>query len=306
MKQPKLIATVITDIQESLLTVYDDPTLCRQYAWWTLETITDTNKAALIAHNTINLTPAQQQTLEAWLTKMITEKMPIQYLIGSVPFNDLDILVEPPTLIPRPETEEWCLTLIEQLLPLANTKLSILDLCCGSGCIALALAKALPASCVHASDIADTALALSKKNAVHNNIINVTFIKSDLFDALPHPSTYDLIVSNPPYITPQEWQELDESVAKWEDKNALVAQHNGLELLKKIIEQAPAYIQKNDAMQQKHIPQLVVEIGYLQGQAVADLMHAAGYNNVTIHTDLEGKDRVVTARMDNIIGLQVT
>ena len=103
-----------------------------------------------------------------------------------------------------------------------------------------------------------------------------------------------------PYIAPDEWQSLDESVSRWEDPRALVAQKNGLELIEKIIAVAPSFIKSNDEMQQKNCAQLMLEVGYKQGPAVADLLTAAGYNHVAIHTDLEGKDRVASGRTDDM------
>src|SRR5437762_3036031 len=105
----------IQKISSQLIAEYTDPTLCQQYAWWLLQALYNKSKIELVTQNTILLTPAQQQKLDQWITELITHKKPIQYILGSVPFNGLDILVEPPTLIPRPETEEWSANLIDQL-----------------------------------------------------------------------------------------------------------------------------------------------------------------------------------------------
>ena len=172
------ITDIIKNSTEQLKKHFDFP---EQHAWWILESITNKKKANLIAHETITLTSDQQQKLDSWIDQLINKNIPLQYLIGSVPFIDLEILVETPTLIPRPETEEWCVNLIEQLNKLSHKKLTVLDLCSGSGCITLALAQAFPAAHVYGLDISDKAIALAQKNAIHNRISNATFLHSDLF-----------------------------------------------------------------------------------------------------------------------------
>jgi len=288
----------INDIQRRLYALYGDNTLCQQYAWWILQAICEKTKTELIIQESIVLTPEQQQKIDQWMKYLVEDKMPLQYVLGFVPFADLEILVEPPTLIPRPETEEWSLYIIEHLLLLDNKKLKILDIATGSGCVALTFASYLPQARIVATDIADSALELTEKNSEHNKIRNVTIIKSDLFESIPQDLKFDIILSNPPYITEAEFTQLDETVTCWEDHGALVAPDNGLAIIKKIIAQAPLFIETNNEMKQKNIPQIVIEIGYAQGNAVRDIMFAAGYNDVLVHKDLEGKDRFVTGRFD--------
>lgn len=288
----------INDLRHKLSAVYEDDTLCQQYAWWILQAICEKTRTELIIQETVMLTSEQQQKIDQWLEYLIEDKMPLQYVLGFVPFADLEILVEPPSLIPRPETEEWCLYIIEHLLLLNNRKLKILDLATGSGCIALMFAHYLPQAKIIATDIADSALELTEKNIEHNKIRNVTVIQSDLFESIPRGMKFDIILSNPPYITAAEFLDLDETVTRWEDHGALVATDNGLAIIKKIIAQAPQFIQTNDEMKHKNIPQIVIEIGYAQGAAVHELMQAAGYNDILVHKDLEGKDRFVTGRIN--------
>lgn len=290
----------INYIRGKLAAVYDDPTLCQQYAWWILQAVCDKTRTELIIQDTLMLSAEQKQQIDQWIAYLVDEHMPIQYLLGSVPFADIDILVEPPTLIPRPETEEWCLYIIEHLKLLDNATIKILDIATGSGCIAIALAHHLPRARIVATDIADSALELTEKNIEHNQIRNVTALKSDLFAAIPCGERFDMIVSNPPYIAPSEFDDLDITVTQWEDHGALIAADDGLAIIKQIIAQAPPFIQTNNEMKQKNIPQLVIEIGYAQGAAVKELMDAAHYNDVLVHKDLEGKDRFVTGRIDNV------
>jgi len=290
------ITNLIVDIEQQLLTIYDDPVLCEQYAWWTIQAITQLSKTALVTQNNISLSQDQQAQLDDWLEKLITQQMPIAYLIGSVPFCDVDILVEPPTLIPRPETEEWCSDLINQLKTLHDKKITILDLCCGTGCIAIALACALPEAQIYASDISESAIALTQKNIAHNKLDNITVIKSDLFENLNINTQYDIIVSNPPYIAHSEWKTLNESVTRWEDKNALLADDDGLAIIKKIIMQSPAYIKDNKELAQKNIAQVIIEIDYSQGPIMRAYMRQHYYTDARIKKDLEGKDRIIMGR----------
>ena len=291
------VEKLVIDIANKLIGTYNEDILCNQYAWWLLEALTKKKKAHLIEQTTIELSQKQELILTEWIKKLTEQHCPLQYLLGSVPFCDIDILVEPPVLIPRPETEEWTAHLIKQLTPLHNKNLKILDLCTGSGCIALALAKALPEAQIVASDIQQHALDLAKRNCDHNDILNAAILKSDLFSAIPQLFKFDIIVGNPPYIAPEEWQDLDQSVTDWEDKIALVASDHGLEIIEKIIQQAPSFLRINEELETEGIPQLMLEIGFRQGGRVAALLKDAGYCNISIEKDLEGKDRVACARV---------
>ena len=291
----------INDIRHAIASVCDgDDTLCQQYAWWILQAICGKSKTELILQETVMLSDDQKKQLQQWLHQLVEDKKPLAYILGSVPFADCDILVEPPTLIPRPETEEWCLHIIEHLSLLDNQKINILDIATGSGCIAIALAHHVPLAEIVATDIADTALELTEKNIEHNKIMNVTLLASDLFASIPQDIFFDMIVSNPPYITDVEFKNLDASVVQLEDHRALVAADNGLAIIKRIIAQAPSFIKCNDELKNKNIPQVAIEIGYAQGTAVKELMQAAQYNDVLVHKDLEGKDRFVTGRVDYV------
>lgn len=295
-KQTKLI-TLLRETTIALTKCYDDSTLRKQYAWWMIEAITGKSQASLLTSDFIDWSDAQQKKLESWIERQVSNHEPLQYILGSVPFSAVNILVKPPILIPRPETEEWTSVLINHLKKLKNQKLVILDLCCGSGCIAIALAKALPKAQVYGADINNQAIALSQTNGRHNQCNNVTFLRSDLFKDISPTFKFDMIVSNPPYIPAKQWQSLDDSVKNWEDKNALIAAEDGLAIIKKIIDDAPDYLQENKELRDTNIPQLIIEIDYNQGKAVADYMKEKRYLQIKIHEDLEGKERVVTGRI---------
>ena len=290
------VVSLSRDIENRLSVRYDDPILCNQYAWWMIESVTKKKKSELISQKEYNFTKEQIDTLGNWLQKQIDEKIPLQYLLGSVPFDDLEILVKPPVLIPRPETEELCYNIISMLKTLENKKLKILDIGTGSGCIALTLAKHLPESQVWATDISPEALELATKNAKHNNISNIKFLQSDVYKAIGE-TKFDVIVSNPPYIAEDEWKLLDESVTKWEDKQALVADNKGLSIIEQIVIQAPNFIIHNREIQEKKIAQLIIEIGHKQGPSVTKLFEIAGLIDIVVQKDLENKDRFVKGRV---------
>lgn len=286
---------IVMQIATKLKDRYDDPVLQQQAAWWLLEALTGERKEQLVAQKTFGLTDEQEQTLKKSIELLVEKRMPLQYLLGFVPFGDIEILVQPPILIPRPETEEWVYGLIEQLHTLKNQELRILDLCTGSGCIALALADALPTSHVYGTDISKEALDLACQNSHHNGIINATFLESDLFDNIPKDLKFDLIVANPPYIAEQEYTTLDHSVIDWEDKQALVADQAGFGIIKKIIVTAPEFLKHNEELEQKMIQNLWIEIGHLQGNESKDLLKKRGYSNIAVQKDLATKDRVAKA-----------
>jgi len=292
-----LADSIIRDIENKLQIMYNDRILANQYAWWILQALTKKKKAELVELRQIQLEPEQERLLQEWLEKIIEQHCPLQYILGTVPFCDVDILVEPPVLIPRPETEEWTSNLIDKLKKLPEQDFSILDLCTGSGCIAIALARAFPQARIVAVDIQDHALQLTSENCIYNNIRNVTIIKSDLFESVPKGYIFDCIVSNPPYIALDEWSELDQSVKNWEDKKALVAPNQGMDIIASIIQQAPQFLRQSFELENADIPQLMLEIGFRQGGKVKALLEQAGYCRIHIEKDLQGKDRVACARV---------
>lgn len=285
------LTQLIADIEKQLSAVYDSH-LAKQYAWHIVEAITGLKRAQLLASKTVFLSSSQYPTLSDWLNKLITQSMPLAYVIGSIPFIDVSIRVKPPILIPRPETEEWVASLITQLKNVSATSLRILDMCTGSGCIAIALAHAFPHATVYAVDIADYALSLAEQNAQLNKVKNITFVLSDLFSEI-QGEKFDIIVANPPYISKEEWYHLEPSVKGWEDKRALVAQDNGLDLIRKIIMQAPAYLKHNDFLTAYHIPQLIIECGSLQGAEIQEIAAQSDFKTVRIIKDMQHHDRIV-------------
>lgn len=270
-----------------------------QYAWWLLEAATGQSKAVLLTQ-VYPFNDQHMHHIQNYIQDIVRKHKPLAYIIGHVPFGPLSINVQPPILIPRPETEEWIIRILDNIKNTTKQKLTILDLCTGIGCIALLCAKMLPQSCVYGVDINPQAIALAQKNKQLLGIKNVTFILSDLFDNLPADTKYDLILSNPPYISKSEYQQLPPAVSLWEDKQALYADDNGLSIIQHIINKAPNYLQTSNDLLAININQLYIEIGWQQRTSVTRLMQKAGYTNITNEKDIAGKDRVISGRISNV------
>lgn len=286
------VAELIRDIAHQLSETYATREAQIMHAWIILAYITHTSQTALIARATISLDAAQQEFLKKSIHEHTVLHKPIAYIIGNIPFGDLTINVRPPLLIPRPETESWVYALIETVRNFRDQPLTILDLCTGTGCIALALAHALPKARVIGVDISPVAIAQAQENAERNNISNVTFIESDLYVAVERLQ-FDLIVTNPPYIDPALYDQLEPSVRLWEDAGALIAPHAGLATIEKIIIQAHQYLKPNDT---RDMPSLVVEIDYMQSDAVQKLFKRSGFDRISVGYDLNNQPRVVMGR----------
>ena len=212
--------------------------------------------------------------------RKLANHMPAQYIIGHAEFFGMQLKVDERVLIPRPETEE----LVELILT-ENLKdnLRVLDIGTGSGAIALALAKNRPDWSVTAADISQDALDLSLENA-HAQNLNLSFIKSDCFSEIS--SKYDIIVSNPPYISREDQEEVGLNVLHSEPHLALFADEDGLAIYRRIAEDSKDYL--NDG------GKIYLEIGYKQGQSVPALfMENLPEKRVRTLKDQFGQDRMV-------------
>lgn len=202
--------------------------------------------------------------------------MPIQYVIGNVDFYGYTFDVNPNVLIPRFETEG----LIEKVLMYINSKnINILDIGTGSGCIAITLKKKLPDSNVTATDISDAALEVAKINAYKNNV-QISFLNGNLLD--PVKGKYDLIISNPPYISYDE--KIDDLVKKNEPNIALYASNKGLDCYVRILKKIKKHLNK------KYL--IAFEIGELQGKSLKKIARRKFlFSKIWVEKDLQGRDR---------------
>lgn len=202
--------------------------------------------------------------------------IPLQYITGSQEFMGFNFEVDERVLIPRQDTE----VLVESVLPYVKGK-SVLDICTGSGCIAVSLLLLGNPRKVTASDKSEAALKLAKKNAERLRA-DITFIKSDLFDNIEE--SFDIIVSNPPYISESEMKELEPEVKEHEPSMALWGGMDGLYFYRRIIKEAVNYLKPGGW--------LFFEIGCSQADLVRRLMEQHGFSNINIVRDYAGLDRV--------------
>jgi len=213
--------------------------------------------------------------------KRLNNGEPVQYIVGNVDFYGYKINVNKNVLIPRFETEELIFKTINLIKKNLNENIKVLDIGTGSGCISIALKKEIPGLDITAVDISEDALVVAKNNALENNC-EINFIKSDLFNNID--DKYDLIISNPPYISYDE--QIMDIVKKNEPHLALYAKNNGLYFYEEIIKNSSNYL--ND----KNI--IAFEIGYLQANEIKKMSHKYYPNaNIIIEKDMQEKDRFV-------------
>lgn len=213
--------------------------------------------------------------------KRLNNGEPVQYIVGNVDFYGYKINVNKNVLIPRFETEELVFKTINLIKKNLNENIKVLDIGTGSGCISIALKKEIPGLDITAVDISEDALVVAKNNALENNC-EINFIKSDLFNNID--DKYDLIISNPPYISYDE--QIMDIVKKNEPHLALYAKNNGLYFYEEIIKNSSNYL--ND----KNI--IAFEIGYLQANEITKMAHKYYPNsNIIIEKDMQEKDRFV-------------
>ena len=247
--------------------------------------VLDTNRALLLAHDTDSI---DADKAEAYRTLVARRKAgePFQYLLGSANFMGLDFIVTPDVLIPRFDTERLVEKALELLQPIARP--IVLDICTGSGAIAVAISHYKPDAAVYAGDISEAALKVAEQN---NRCLNthVSFRQGNLLEPFDDLNgTVHLLISNPPYITTQEMQELPIDVQQ-EPHLALWGGEDGLDFYRILSAKAPLLLCAGGW--------LMFEIGWKQGAAVSSLMQQQGFQNVAVLQDWQGNDRVVVGQM---------
>ena len=211
---------------------------------------------------------------------------PVAYLLGTREFYAHSFLVDRRVLVPRPETEH----LVEVALSRTNhlsLSARVLDLCTGSGCVAVSLGRERPTTRVLGADISEEAIAVAAENVIRLGAYNVALVCSDLFAALrPGRDRFDLITANPPYIAEGEIPSLPVDVRAYEPRVALAGGADGLSFYRRIASEAPAFLDAGGV--------LAVEIGADQGDAVLALFAGAGMREVALRRDYAGLDRIVS------------
>lgn len=225
------------------------------------------------------------------LVKRRANAEPVAYLVGQREFFSLSFCVTKDVLIPRPDTETLVLEILDALKGLSAPRL--LDLCTGSGCLAIAVAKNSPSTRATATDISPAAITIARENATRLRVAErVEICESDLFNAIPADQKFDVIAGNPPYVPTAEIDQLDKEVSFHEPRLALDGGPDGLSILQRIIEAAPRYAAPQ-AM-------LLLEFASEQAQRLVKLLEAhGGYEQITIRDDLGKRPRVLKARFRN-------
>ena len=253
------------------------------------DVLTMTREQLIVAAH-LSLQAHQVQRFEALLQRRL-EREPVAYIIGRQEFWSLDFQVSRDVLIPRPETER----LIEVALLLAAQSRSdkpvrVLDIGTGSGAIAVSIAKELPSARIYATDISPTALAIARRNAKLNGVIErINFRGGDLYTAIAdQEARFDLIVANPPYIRRAEIATLKPEVSQWEPRAALDGGADGLDFYRRIAAQAGQFLAPKGT--------IALEIGAGMGSEVLPILIQAGvFQDVKIVHDYAGWERVAVA-----------
>ena len=251
-----------------------------------LANILNVKKEYLLIHSKEEVKQEDKIKYENCIKELIKGK-PLQYITNKQEFMGLNFYVDENVLIPQPDTE----ILVEKAIEIAETtqKNKILDMCTGSGCIAISLAKKINNVQITAVDISNSALNVANKNAINNNVENkIKFINSDIFNNIEEK--FDIIVSNPPYIETETINKLEIEVQN-EPHLALDGGIDGLKFYKTIANNAFKYLNENGY--------LLLEIGYNQQNSVTQLLQDIGkYKNIETVKDLGGNYRVVIARKE--------
>ena len=242
-----------------------------------LEYILKLSREKIVSNPNIEVS---DNNVESYLNKIndIKNGMPIQYITNKQEFMKLNFYVDKNVLIPQPDTE----ILVEKAIEICNNHgndIKILDLCTGSGAIGISIAKNIKNANVYATDIKNTVIDIAKQNAKQNNVDNIEFIVSDMFENIQEKD-FDIIVSNPPYIETDVIKTLPTEVRN-EPIIALDGGKDGLKFYKIILSEYKKYLKKDGY--------LLLEIGYNQAKSVGELINL----NYSIIEDLAGNDRVI-------------
>lgn len=250
-------------------------------AWLLLEMVCKIDRSFYYLHMEEDLPEEQLSEYRIALRKR-AEHVPLQYIVGETEFMGIKFKVNSSVLIPRQDTE----TLVEEALKVVRPGMRVLDLCTGSGCIIVSILHNTTDVEGYAIDISKQALNVAKENAKLNEV-SVMFERSDLFDNVT--GTFDVIVSNPPYIPTEEIVKLMPEVRGFEPMEALDGKEDGLYFYRKLIPESRNYLKPDG--------RILFEIGYDQGEAVSGLLREAGFRDVQVIKDLARNDRVVTGML---------
>ena len=229
--------------------------------------------------------PAEELTRFREMVKRRRAHEPVAYILGEREFWGRVFRVDRRVLVPRPDTE----TLVEVALERTrhvSMSMRALDVCTGSGCVAVTLAKERPTSVVYATDASEDALAVARENALRLGAYNVSLRAGDLYAAVDPALRFDVVTANPPYIARGEMATLMQDVRDFEPRLALEAGDDGLDVLRRVVADAPAHLVAGGV--------LAVEVGAGQAPAVAELLRGAGFDSIESRRDYARIERVVS------------
>lgn len=259
----------------------------RRSAEWLLSSATGLSRVALYAYHDRPLSVDERSRYRELVTRR-AHGMPLQYVTGEMPFRHLVIHVEPGVFIPRPETEVLVDVVLEHIKDIPEPR--VIDLCTGSGCVAVSIASEHPGARVWAVDADDNAVATARRNTLHARVSEgVQVLHGDLFDPLPQEllGTVDFIVSNPPYIPSADLPDLPSEVLGFEPRAALDGGPDGLVVFRRIASAASAWLAPGGGVA------LELDAGRV---AAAALELERDFEGVTVRKDLTERDRVVYGR----------
>ncbi|MFD1771029.1 peptide chain release factor N(5)-glutamine methyltransferase [Sphingobacterium suaedae] len=279
----------LTETYQTVLSELYPPEEVKQLFLLAYEAITQ-KKSVELALVKLDTVPSEQEECFRHVLAQLRAGHPIQYILGEAEFYGLRLIVNKHTLIPRPETEElvaWILRDYSDAPPR-----SILDIGTGSGCIATALKKGLPSADISAMDISAEAIHVAQKNA-NNMDVSIRFLVADILEweyVFASNEHFDIIVSNPPYITPKEQEMMHQNVLLHEPHTALfVEEHAPLLFYDTIADFGKKHLAPHGT--------LYFEINQYLGQETVDMLFKKGYRTVKLQSDMHGADRMIRASL---------
>ena len=274
------LTDLVKNTEKSVLAI--NPQIQKNSIELLLQNLLDCDRAHIYLNNENQINQEQLNTFNSWVNRL-TKNEPVQYITGTTEFYGLMFHTPPDIFIPRPETER----VVEESLQLLQSILNpnILDIGTGSGCIAVALAKEKPKAVITAIDINKHALKTAQKNSKMHHLRNIQFKEMNILKETP-AETYDLIVSNPPYIPLLELEELDQNIKEFEPNIALTDQSDGLTFYQRIVSIAPKILRPNG--------HLVLEVGKGEHpKKVYNLFSSDIFGHPKLIKDYNGDDRVL-------------
>ncbi|MEO8147969.1 MAG: peptide chain release factor N(5)-glutamine methyltransferase [Bacteroidia bacterium] len=293
------IREALNEYQNALLSIYDNNE-SRSISELVFMHVFNFSKAALFANDNSVINDERKQLLDKYLKRLLTGE-PVQYVLGETEFYGLRLFVNKHVLIPRPETEE----LVEWIIKEVRSRKSevgsrkLLDIGTGSGCIPISIKKNIPELDVYALDISADALKVAKQNAELNKV-EINFIKTDILkqqtsvtlseDEVTKQQTFNLIVSNPPYVRKSEMKQMHNNVLNYEPHLALfVEDDDALLFYKHIADFALQHLAPGG--------KLYFEVNEAMGNDVIEMLNQKGFQNIILKKDMYGKDRMIRCEL---------